>query len=62
MKQIFYLLVMNLSHVISEFSFGQFFPNIVQPLDNSVEVTDKRELSFIFTCPRDWVFPIIPAD
>ncbi|KAG0150495.1 hypothetical protein CROQUDRAFT_652420 [Cronartium quercuum f. sp. fusiforme G11] len=33
--------LMNLSHVISEFSFGQFFPNIVQPLDNSAELTDK---------------------
>jgi len=33
--------LMNLSHVITEFSFGQFFPKIVQPLDNSVELTDK---------------------
>lgn len=28
--------VMNLSHVIHEFSFGPYFPRIVQPLDNSV--------------------------
>ncbi|EGG11276.1 uncharacterized protein MELLADRAFT_33547 [Melampsora larici-populina 98AG31] len=33
--------LMNLTHVISEFSFGEFFPNMVQPLDNSVEITDK---------------------
>ncbi|CCL99926.1 uncharacterized protein FIBRA_01951 [Fibroporia radiculosa] len=29
---------MNLSHVINEFSFGPFFPEIVQPLDNSFEL------------------------
>ncbi|PLW06448.1 hypothetical protein PCANC_21426 [Puccinia coronata f. sp. avenae] len=33
--------LMNLSHVITEFSFGQFFPKIVQPLDNSAELTDQ---------------------
>ncbi|MBW0469579.1 hypothetical protein O181_009294 [Austropuccinia psidii MF-1] len=33
--------LMNLSHVITEFSFGEFFPKIVQPLDNSLEITDK---------------------
>ncbi|GAA5862330.1 hypothetical protein JCM3774_002481 [Rhodotorula dairenensis] len=31
--------LMNLSHVIDEFSFGPYFPRIVQPLDNSVEIT-----------------------
>ena len=30
--------VMNLSHVIDEFSFGPYFPKIVQPLDNSAYV------------------------
>ena len=34
---------MNLSHVIHEFSFGPFFPRIVQPLDNSVEIASSRE-------------------
>jgi hypothetical protein len=33
---------MNLSHIITEFSFGPHFPDIVQPLDNSFEATDKR--------------------
>ncbi|KDE07699.1 hypothetical protein, variant 2 [Microbotryum lychnidis-dioicae p1A1 Lamole] len=32
--------LMNLSHVIHEFSFGPFFPQIAQPLDNSVETTN----------------------
>jgi len=36
---------MNLSHVIHEFSFGNFFPHIVQPLDNSVEMTAARQLN-----------------
>jgi hypothetical protein len=30
---------MNLSHVITEFSFGKHFPEITQPLDNSFEIT-----------------------
>src|SRR6266403_2098802 len=36
--------VMNLSHVITEFSFGKHFPEITQPLDNSFEVTHDRML------------------
>jgi hypothetical protein len=39
---------MNLTHVIKEFSFGSFFPDIVQPLDNSFELTRDR-MSFGFT-------------
>ena len=37
--------VMNLSHVITEFSFGPYFPDIAQPLDNSFELTHERELT-----------------
>lgn len=37
---------MNLSHIITEFSFGPYFPEIVQPLDNSFESTDKRAFRF----------------
>ena len=33
---------MNLSHVITEFSFGPYFPDITQPLDNSFEITHDR--------------------
>jgi hypothetical protein len=35
---------MNLTHVIHEFSFGDYFPSISQPLDMSYERTDKRKL------------------
>ena len=35
---------MNLSHAITEFSFGPYFPDIVQPLDNSFELTEERKL------------------
>ena len=38
--------VMNLSHVISEFSFGPHFPDIVQPLDYTFEVTHDRKRSY----------------
>ncbi|TIB92347.1 DUF1692-domain-containing protein [Wallemia mellicola] len=34
--------LMNLSHTIDEFSFGQHFPYISQPLDKSVEITDNH--------------------
>jgi hypothetical protein len=37
-------LVMNLSHVITEFSFGAYFPDITQPLDYSFEVAQDRQL------------------
>lgn len=37
---------MNVSHIIHEFSFGPFFPAISQPLDLSLETTDRRG------CPR----------
>jgi hypothetical protein len=33
----------NLSHIITEFSFGPFFPEIVQPLDNTYEITQESE-------------------
>ncbi|GAA95597.1 uncharacterized protein L969DRAFT_101698 [Mixia osmundae IAM 14324] len=33
--------LMNLSHVIHEFSFGPLFPGISQPLDNTLEVTES---------------------
>ena len=33
---------MNLSHVITEFSFGPYFPDITQPLDDSFEMTQER--------------------
>ena len=35
--------VMNLSHIIHEFSFGPFFPRISQPLDNSVEIATSSQ-------------------
>jgi len=31
-----------LVHVITEFSFGPYFPDMTQPLDYSFEVTDER--------------------
>ncbi|WVQ80240.1 hypothetical protein IAT38_002345 [Cryptococcus sp. DSM 104549] len=33
--------LMNLSHVVHEFSFGPFFPAISQPLDKSYEITEQ---------------------
>ncbi|GMK55210.1 hypothetical protein CspeluHIS016_0202660 [Cutaneotrichosporon spelunceum] len=38
--------LMNLTHVIHEFSFGPFFPAIAQPLDMSLETTDEPFAAF----------------
>ncbi|KAL1411398.1 hypothetical protein Q8F55_002354 [Vanrija albida] len=38
--------LMNLSHVIHEFSFGPFFPAISQPLDLSLETSDNPFTAF----------------
>lgn len=40
-----FCLVMNLSHIINEFSFGPYFPDITQPLDYSYELAQDRKLS-----------------
>jgi hypothetical protein len=44
--------VMNLSHVITEFSFGKYFPEITQPLDNSFEITHDRKFFFSLDVTR----------
>ena len=47
---------MNLSHIINEFSFGPYFPDITQPLDYSYEVAPERtSLDLISSTP-----PLIP--
>jgi len=38
---------MNLSHIITEFSFGPYIPDIVQPLDYSYEKTYERKFGFL---------------
>ncbi|KAJ2926847.1 hypothetical protein H1R20_g10243, partial [Candolleomyces eurysporus] len=51
---------MNLSHVISEFSFGPYFPDIVQPLDNSFEVTHENFIAyqyFMHVVPTTYIAP-----
>ncbi|KAF9557098.1 DUF1692-domain-containing protein [Agrocybe pediades] len=51
---------MNLSHVIEEFSFGPHFPEIVQPLDNSYEATDKHFIAyqyFLHVVPTTYIAP-----
>ncbi|KAF7303205.1 hypothetical protein MKEN_01284200 [Mycena kentingensis (nom. inval.)] len=52
--------LMNLSHVITEFSFGPYFPNIVQPLDNSFEVTNDHFVAyqyFLHVVPTTYIAP-----
>jgi hypothetical protein len=51
--------LMNLSHVIHEFSFGPYFPEISQPLDSSVETTDKRTFPL---CACAWMESDCRAD
>ncbi|CAK5269986.1 unnamed protein product [Mycena citricolor] len=52
--------LMNLSHVITEFSFGPYFPEIVQPLDNSFEVTTDHFVAyqyFLHVVPTTYIAP-----
>ncbi|KAI0032917.1 endoplasmic reticulum vesicle transporter-domain-containing protein [Vararia minispora EC-137] len=51
---------MNLSHVITEFSFGPFFPEIAQPLDNSFELTTDPFVAYQYylrVVPTTYVAP-----
>ncbi|KAI0648650.1 DUF1692-domain-containing protein [Trametes meyenii] len=51
---------MNLSHVITEFSFGPYFPDITQPLDNSFELTSDPFVAyqyFLHVVPTTYIAP-----
>jgi endoplasmic reticulum-Golgi intermediate compartment protein 2 len=51
---------MNLSHVISEFSFGPYYPDIAQPLDYSFETTQDSFVAFqyfITVVPTAYIAP-----
>ncbi|KNZ71699.1 ER-derived vesicles protein 41 [Termitomyces sp. J132] len=51
---------MNLSHIIKEFSFGPHFPDIVQPLDYSYEVTHDPFIAyqyFLHVVPTTYIAP-----
>ncbi|KAI5811405.1 endoplasmic reticulum vesicle transporter-domain-containing protein [Peziza echinospora] len=32
----------NFSHIVDELSFGEFYPKLINPLDNSLEITEKN--------------------
>ncbi|KAI0353648.1 DUF1692-domain-containing protein [Trametes cingulata] len=52
--------LMNLSHVITEFSFGPYFPDITQPLDNSFELTHDPFVAyqyFLHVVPTTYIAP-----
>ncbi|GJE85614.1 endoplasmic reticulum vesicle transporter-domain-containing protein [Phanerochaete sordida] len=52
--------LMNLSHVITEFSFGPYFPDMTQPLDNSFELTEDPFVSyqyFLHVVPTSYIAP-----
>jgi hypothetical protein len=36
-------LVLNFTHRINEFSFGELYPNLVNPLDDSIEISYSRK-------------------
>jgi hypothetical protein len=49
-----------MSHVITEFSFGPYYPEITQPLDYSYETTDEAFVSFqyfITVVPTSYIAP-----
>ncbi|KAJ3991407.1 endoplasmic reticulum vesicle transporter-domain-containing protein [Lentinula boryana] len=52
--------LMNLSHVITEFSFGPYFPDIVQPLDYSFELAKDPFVAyqyFLHVVPTTYITP-----
>ncbi|KAF9072544.1 endoplasmic reticulum vesicle transporter-domain-containing protein [Rhodocollybia butyracea] len=52
--------LMNLSHVITEFSFGPFFPEIAQPLDYSFELATDPFIAyqyFLHVVPTTYIAP-----
>ena len=54
---------MNLSHVITEFSFGPYFPDITQPLDYSLELAHEPFVAyqyFLSIVPTTYVAPRSP--
>ncbi|KAG9314817.1 DUF1692-domain-containing protein [Chiua virens] len=51
---------MNLSHVITEFSFGPYFPDIAQPLDYSFEVAKDHFMAYqyyLHVVPTTYIAP-----
>jgi hypothetical protein len=51
---------MNLSHVITEFSFGPYFPDIAQPLDYSFEIAREPFIAyqyFLHVVPTTYIAP-----
>jgi hypothetical protein len=51
---------MNLSHVITEFSFGPYFPDIAQPLDYSFELAKEQFMAYqyyLHVVPTTYVAP-----
>ena len=48
--------VMNLSHVVTDFSFGPYFPNMAQPLKNTFEVATERMSSSFLSEVNPFVF------
>ncbi|KAF9244246.1 endoplasmic reticulum vesicle transporter-domain-containing protein [Melanogaster broomeanus] len=51
---------MNLSHVITEFSFGPYFPDITQPLDYSFEIARDPSMAYqyhLHVVPTTYIAP-----
>ncbi|TFY77789.1 hypothetical protein EWM64_g6224, partial [Hericium alpestre] len=52
--------LMNMSHVITEFSFGPYFPEIIQPLDHSLEIANDPFVAyqyFLRVVPTTYIPP-----
>ncbi|KAH8118186.1 DUF1692-domain-containing protein [Phellopilus nigrolimitatus] len=52
--------LMNLSHVITDFSFGPYFPDMTQPLKNTLEVTHHPFIAyqyFLSVVPTTYIAP-----
>jgi hypothetical protein len=39
-----FVIVLNFTHRIDEFSFGQLYPDLINPLDNSIEIAETSKI------------------
>jgi hypothetical protein len=49
-KCLFGLIVLNFTHRIDEFSFGELYPSLINPLDDSIEIAESRKCGLAKIC------------
>lgn len=53
-------IVLNFTHRIDEFSFGNLYPDLINPLDNSIEISETRTWWKCLACADQHTNPPLP--